>query len=71
MHKVMAERTISLRSYQVLPNQHPIWGMCVEGDLDGIQHMLETRQVSLYDQNPVGTTFSMVRIDERAFVGKK
>ncbi len=49
-----AERT--LRTYPILPYEHPVWAMCTQGDLAGIQKLLGDRQISPFSVNKGGDT---------------
>ncbi|PMD61924.1 uncharacterized protein K444DRAFT_642186 [Hyaloscypha bicolor E] len=46
----------SLRTYPVLPLNHPVWEMCECGDLKGIQKLLSNQQISPSCVNSYGTT---------------
>jgi hypothetical protein len=46
----------ALRIYPVIPRNHPIWRMCCCGDLNGVQTLLETRQVSPFSVDEDGWT---------------
>ena len=46
----------SIRTYPVLPYEHPVWKMCHDGDLKGIQKLLGDRQVSPFSVDAVGDT---------------
>jgi len=51
----------AIRIYPVIPFNHPIWKMCLSGNLKGIQTMLSTRQVSLFSVDLNGYTLLHVR----------
>jgi hypothetical protein len=51
----------SLRTYPVLPDNHPVWEMCGQGDLRGIQKLLSDRQISPFCVDSYGTTLLQVR----------
>jgi hypothetical protein len=57
----------SLRTYPVISNCHPVWDMCRDGDLKGIQKLLSNRQISPFCVNSYGTTLLEVR-SSQAFV---
>jgi hypothetical protein len=58
----------SLRTYPVLPDNHPVWGMCRSGDLKGIQKLLSDRQISPFCvNNSNGRTLLWVR-SPQAFI---
>jgi hypothetical protein len=44
----------SLRTYPLLPRSHPIWDMCVCGNLKGLQSLLSARQVSPFSVDSHG-----------------
>jgi hypothetical protein len=46
----------ALRIYPLIPNDHPIWRMCGCGDLEGVQTLLSTRQVSPFSVDTDGRT---------------
>lgn len=46
----------ALRIYSLIPNNHPIWRMCRCGDLEGVQTLLSSRQVSPFSVDTDGTT---------------
>ncbi|PMD26282.1 hypothetical protein NA56DRAFT_341580 [Hyaloscypha hepaticicola] len=48
------ERT--LRTYPILPLEHPVWDMCFRGDLTGIQELLGDRQISPFSVDEDGDT---------------
>jgi hypothetical protein len=49
-----AER--ALRTYPILPLEHPVWDMCFRGDLTGIQKLLGDRQISPFSVDEDGDT---------------
>ncbi|KAE9365956.1 hypothetical protein N431DRAFT_385949 [Stipitochalara longipes BDJ] len=55
------ERT--LRTYSVVQDNHPIWVMCWEGDLKGIQKLLSDREISPFSVNQRGRTLLHVSAD--------
>lgn len=58
----------SLRTYPVLPNNHPVWKMCRRGNLKGIQKLLSDRQISPFCVNiSDGRTLLWVR-SPQAFI---
>jgi hypothetical protein len=46
----------ALRTYPILPREHPVWGMCHWGDLTGIQKLLGKREISPFSVNERGNT---------------
>jgi hypothetical protein len=46
----------ALRISPIIPSDHPIWKMCNLGDLEGIQNLLSTRQVSPFSVDTDGLT---------------
>ena len=46
----------SLRTYPLLPYDHPIWDMCGDGDLKGMQTILGERRVSPFSVDSGGWT---------------
>ena len=51
----------SLRTYPVIRYDHPVWDMCRANDIDGIQRLFGTRQVSPFSVSPEGRTLLHVR----------
>jgi hypothetical protein len=51
----------SLRTYPVLPDNHPVWEMCIWGDLKGIQKLLSDRKISPFCVDSYGGTLLKVR----------
>ena len=45
-----------LRTYPILPLEHPVWDMCFRGDLTGIQKLLGDRQISPFSVDEDGDT---------------
>ncbi|KAE8452504.1 hypothetical protein EG329_000407 [Mollisiaceae sp. DMI_Dod_QoI] len=48
------ERT--LRVYLIIPDHHPVWSMCYEGDVPRIQQLFSNREISPYSVNSGGVT---------------
>jgi hypothetical protein len=48
------ERT--LRTCPILPDNHPAWDMCLEGDVTSIQKLFSTREISPYAIDRYGQT---------------
>jgi hypothetical protein len=48
------ERT--LRTYPILPDDHPAWRMCTKGEVTSIQKLFSTREISPYAINKTGHT---------------
>jgi hypothetical protein len=48
------ERT--LRTYPILPDDHPAWGMCEDGTVTSIQELFSTREISPYAIDRTGRT---------------
>lgn len=46
----------SIRTYPVIPFAHPVWYMCVGGDVQGMQKLFSERQISPYCVNETGLT---------------
>lgn len=46
----------ALRTYPILPLEHPVWDMCYRGDLTGIQKLLGDRQISPFSVDEDGDT---------------
>jgi hypothetical protein len=44
----------SFRIYPIIPSLHPVWDLCVKGDLKGLQTMFSERQVSPFSVSPQG-----------------
>jgi len=44
----------SLRTYPLLPDDHPVWEMCGEGDLQSLQTLLGDRTISPFSVNSFG-----------------
>jgi hypothetical protein len=57
----------SLRTYPVIPDNHPVWNMCKQGDLIGIQKLLSNRQISPSCVDSYGETLLEVR-SPQAFI---
>jgi hypothetical protein len=53
----------SLRTYPVVRNDHPVWGMCQSGDVIGIQKLFSERQLSPFSVDPWGNTLLHVRLE--------
>jgi hypothetical protein len=51
----------ALRTYPVLPYDHPVWNMCWGGNLKGIQKLLSDRQISPFSIDDRGNTMLHVR----------
>jgi hypothetical protein len=56
-----AERT--LRTCPILPSDHPAWEMCLEGDVNSIQKLFSTREISPYAIDRFGRTLLHVSCD--------
>lgn len=52
----------SIRIYPLIPSNHPIWDLCYNGDLKGIQTLLNDGQVSPFSVNRRGNTLLHVGI---------
>lgn len=50
----------SLRTYPIIRENHPIWGMCERGDTTGIQTLLSKREVSPFSIDHYGRTLLYV-----------
>jgi hypothetical protein len=46
----------ALRTYPILPVEHPVWDMCFRGDLAGVQKLLGDRQISPFSVDEDGDT---------------
>jgi hypothetical protein len=46
----------SLRIYPLIPKLHPVWKMCNSGNLEGIETLLTTGEVSPFSVDEVGNT---------------
>jgi hypothetical protein len=55
------ERT--LRTYPILPDDHPAWEMCRAGEVTSIQELFSTREISPYAINKIGKTLLHVSCD--------
>jgi hypothetical protein len=55
------ERT--LRTCPILPEDHPAWNMCEDGDVTSIQRLFSTREISPYAINSTGETLLHVSCD--------
>ncbi|PMD47170.1 hypothetical protein L207DRAFT_606278 [Hyaloscypha variabilis F] len=51
----------SIRIYPIISGRHPVWRMCINGDLKGIQTLLSARQVSPFSVDEKGHTLLHVR----------
>ena len=60
VERAVAGWNISLSTYKMIPRYHSIWGLCLIGDLAGVQRMLDSRMVSLHDQDAEGCTLFFV-----------
>ena len=58
--RAVAGWNISLSTYRIISTAHSIWDLCWFGDLAGVQRMLDSRMVSLHDQDPEGRTLFFV-----------
>jgi len=52
----------SIRIYPIIPSNHPIWNLCYNGDLKGIQALLNEGQVSPFSVDRWGNTLLHVGI---------
>jgi hypothetical protein len=52
----------SIRIYPFLSNDHPIWDLCINGNLEGIQAVLSKGQISPFSVNKWGDTLLHVSI---------
>ncbi len=46
----------ALKIYPIIPDDHPIWRMSVRGDLEGVQTLFATNQVSPFSVDANGFT---------------
>jgi hypothetical protein len=53
----------SLRTYPVVRDDHPVWGMCRSGDVIGIQKLFSERQLSPFSVDSRGITLLDVRLE--------
>jgi hypothetical protein len=58
------ERT--LRTYPIISSWHPVWKMCEQGDLRGIQKLLSNREISPFSVDSYGRTLLHVRTSPTA-----
>lgn len=54
--------TVSLKSFIVLPSEHPAFRMAQQDDVTGLQDLLVRRHVSLHDQDVHGQTLFLVSL---------
>ncbi|KAK5163363.1 uncharacterized protein LTR77_010736 [Saxophila tyrrhenica] len=48
--------TVSLQPVTIIPDEHEVWWICRNGDLDGLIYLLETRKIGLNVQDEYGDT---------------
>jgi hypothetical protein len=53
----------SLRTYPVVRSDHPVWKMCWNGDVIGIQKLFSERQLSPFSVDAWGNTLLHVRLE--------
>jgi hypothetical protein len=51
----------SLKTFRILPWDHPASHMCMKGDVEGIRGLLDARKLTVHDRNPAGSTIVTVR----------
>jgi hypothetical protein len=51
----------SFRVWQVIPTTHPVWELCEQGNLVGVQSLLTSRAVSPFSIDEYGETLLHVR----------
>lgn len=51
----------SLRTYPIIPGKHPVWDMCADANVQGIQKLISEGQVSPFSVDKQGKTLLHVR----------
>jgi hypothetical protein len=60
----------SLRTCPTIPDDHPVWSMCQANDVDSVQRLFSTRQVSPFSVDSSGRTLLHVRTIIRDRISK-
>jgi hypothetical protein len=55
----------ALRTYPTIPYNHAVWRMCGQGDLKGLQKLLNDRHISPFSVDGLGNTLLHVRFSIR------